>query len=152
MNITVDSNVLLSIFAKDSLYDHASILMEKFSAHEYIIDDCIYLELGVHFSKLEKLDESLNILEVSVFKGKEIDYEITLSAWKTYLQKKKFVCPSCKKTIHPVCPRCQETLTFRQRILTDFLIGGFASANSDGLITLDPTYYKNYFPELPLLD
>ena len=152
MKITVDSNVLLSIFAKDSLFDRSSILMEKYSAHEYIINDCIYLELGVHFPKLKKLDESLNILEVTVFKGKEIDYEITLDAWKSYLQKKKFVCPTCKKIIHPVCPRCQETLTFRQRILTDFFIGGFASANSDGLITLDPTYYKNYFPELVLFD
>ncbi len=78
MNITVDSNVLLSIFAKDSLYDHASILMEKFSAHEYIIDDCIYLELGVHFSKLEKLDESLNILEVMIVRIINLLYQIVM--------------------------------------------------------------------------
>ena len=71
MNITVDSNVLLSIFAKDTLYDRSSMLMEKYSAHEYVINDCIYLELGVHFPKMEKLDESLNILEVSVSKGME---------------------------------------------------------------------------------
>jgi len=152
MNITVDSNVLLSIFAKDTLYDRSSMLMEKYSAHEYVINDCIYLELGVHFPKMEKLDESLNILEVSVSKGNEIDCGITITAWKTYLKKKKFVCPSCKKAINPVCPRCKEILTFRQRVLADFLIGGFASANSDGLITLDPTYYRNYFPELPILD
>ena len=41
---------------------------------------------------------------------------------------------------------------FRQRVLADFLIGGFASANSDSLITLDPTYYRNYFPALAILD
>jgi hypothetical protein len=45
---------------------------------------------------MEKLDESLNILEVSISKGNELDWGITLTAWKIYL-KKKFVCPSCKK-------------------------------------------------------
>ena len=64
MIITVDSNVLLSIFSKDSLYESSSLLMEKYNTHEYIINDCIYLELGVHFPSLEKLDESLSTLEV----------------------------------------------------------------------------------------
>jgi hypothetical protein len=45
-----------------------------------LINDCIYLELGVYFPKMEKLDESLNILEVSVSKGNEIDCGITLTA------------------------------------------------------------------------
>jgi len=41
MIITVDSNVLLSIFTKDTLYDPSSMLMEKYSSHEYLINDCI---------------------------------------------------------------------------------------------------------------
>jgi hypothetical protein len=32
------------------------------------------------------------------------------------------------------------------------LIGGFALENSNGIITLDPAYYKNYFPELTIFD
>lgn len=152
MIITVDSNVLLSIFSKDSLYESSSLLMEKYNTHEYIINDCIYLELGVHFPSLEKLDESLSILEVSIFKKYEINLEVILTAWTNYLKKKRFVCPFCRKAISPVCPECQHTLAFRQRILTDFLIAGFALANSDGIITLDPTYYKNYFPQLVIFD
>jgi len=31
------------------------MLMEKHRAHEYVINDCIYLELGVHFPKMEKV-------------------------------------------------------------------------------------------------
>lgn len=152
MNITVDSNVLLSIFAKDTSYESSSILMEKYSVHEYIINDCIYLELGVHFSTLEELDESLGILEVSVFEKYERNYEVILRAWTNYLRKKKFICPACKKNMNPICPKCQHTVTFRQRILADFLIGGFASTNSEGIITLDTAYYKNYFPKLKILD
>ena len=145
MIITVDSNVLLSIFAKDSLYKHSSLLMEKYNTHEYIINDCIYLELGVHFPNLEKLEESLSTLEVSIFKKYEINFEVILTAWVNYLRQKKFICPSCGKGIRPLCPQCQHTLTFRQRILTDFLIGGFALMNSDGIITLDPTYLQKLF-------
>jgi hypothetical protein len=75
MIITVDSNVLLSIFSKDSLYKQSAALLEKYSSHEYIINDCIYLELGVHFSNLELLNKSLDILEVSLIEGYEMKYE-----------------------------------------------------------------------------
>jgi predicted nucleic acid-binding protein len=132
MIITVDSNVLLSIFIKDTIYQQSSLLLEKYSSNEFIINDCIYLELGVNFKNFQKLDDTLNILEVNA--------------------NKKFVCPSCKKAIHPICPKCKRPQSFRQRILTDFLIGGFAVKKSDGIITLDPAYYKNYFPELTIFD
>lgn len=152
MIITVDSNVLLSIFSKDSLYKQSAALLEKYSSHEYIINDCIYLELGVHFSNLELLNKSLDILEVSLIEGCEMKYEEVVNAWKKYLKKKKYFCPSCGRGINPVCPKCQQRLTFRQRVLTDFFIGGFASTNSNGVITFDPTYYKNYFPKLKIFE
>ena len=152
MIITVDSNVLLSIFFKDSLYKKSSVLLEKYSSHEYIINDCIYLELGAHFSNLKLLDESLKTLEVSLIEEYKKNYDVITNAWVNYLKKKKFVCPSCGKAINPICPKCTHRLSFRQRILSDFLIGGFASANSSGIITLDPIYYKNYFPQLKIFE
>ena len=152
MIITVDSNVLLSVFSKDSLYKRSTALLEKYSSYEYIINDCIYLELGVYFPNLKILDASLNTLEISLVEGYERNYEEIVNAWISYLKKKRFVCPSCRKVINPICPHCKHRLSFRQRILTDFLIGGFASANSNGIITLDPTYYKNYFPQLRIFE
>jgi predicted nucleic acid-binding protein len=152
MIITVDSNVLLSIFIKDTIYQQSSRLLEKYSSNEFIINDCIYLELGVNFRNFKKLDDALNILEVNVIKKHEIDFNTILHAWISYLSKKKFICPSCKKIIHPICPKCKRPQSFRQRILTDFLIGGFALINSNGIITLDPAYYKNYFPELTIFN
>ncbi len=152
MIITVDSNVLLSIFIKDTIYKQSSLLLEKYSSNEFIINDCIYLELGVNFKNFQKLDDALDILEVNVIKQHEIDFNAILQAWISYLSNKKFVCPSCKKIIHPICPKCKQPQSFRQRILTDFLIGGFALKNSNGIITSDPAYYKNYFPELTIFD
>ena len=152
MIITVDSNILLSIFAKDSLYRQAAALLGKYSSHDYIINDCIYLELAVYFTDLELLNKSLNTLHINLAEEYERNYNSIVSAWKQYLTKKKFICPSCAKAINPVCPKCQQKLTFRQRILTDFLIGGFAIASSNGIITLDHAYYKNYFPQLKIFD
>jgi hypothetical protein len=148
MLITVDSNVLLSVFAKDSLYDKATSLLEKYSSNEYIINDCVYLELAVHFADIKLLDETLNSLEVNLVKGENKDFNEILKGWTGYLKNKRFHCPHCGKNVTPICPRCQSTLKFRQRILTDFLIGGFAQANSSGILSLDTKYYKSYFPEL----
>ncbi|MCP4627724.1 MAG: hypothetical protein GY850_30030, partial [bacterium] len=123
-----------------------------YSTNEYIINDCIYIELGVYFKHLEELDEVLTALEVVLIRKCEINYDLLLNAWMRYLKKKTFVCPSCRKTILPVCPECRRPQSFRQRILTDFFIGAFAAANSDGILTLDPQYYKNYFPDLTILE
>lgn len=152
MAVTVDSNILLSIFIKDSLYQQSAALLEKYSANEYIINDCIYLELAVHFNRTEKLNEVLDILEVRLLDKLDVNYALLLEAWSSYLKKKSFICPFCKNLIKPVCPECGSIQSFRQRILADFFIGAFAVTNSQGILTLDPAYYRNYFPDLPILD
>ena len=108
MIITVDSNVLLSVFARDSLYKRSAALLEKYNSHEYSINDCIYLELGVHFENLEKLNNALNTLDVNIIEGHGRNYVEILNAWTHYLRNKKFVCPSCKQAINPVCPKCRQ--------------------------------------------
>lgn len=148
MIITIDSNVLLSVFIKDSIYEQSKSLLEKYSGNEYIINDCIYLELGVHFNDFPKLDHALDILEVKLITQSNVDHALVLNAWIDYLENKAFICPSCKKPITPVCPDCLTSQSFRQRILVDFIIGGFAMTHSNGIMTLDPAYYRNYFPEL----
>ncbi len=152
MNITVDSYVLLSVFTKDSLYGRASSLLEKYCSNDYIINDCVYLELAVNFRNLELLDKSLNTLDVALLKEEKKDYNGMLIGWKNYLKNKKFHCPHCGKNVNPRCPKCQAILKFRQRILTDFLIGGFAQANSSGILSFDTKYYKKYFPKLLIFE
>lgn len=151
MIITVDSNILLSIFTKDGLYERSAALLQKHSAHEYVINDCIYLELGVFFSHHKQLDDALTLLEVRVEHPQRSDCQVIAAAWKKYLSKKSFTCPSCKKTIQPVCHACGSALSFRQRVLADFLIGGFAFSHTDAIMTHDTSYYKNYFPRLKVI-
>ncbi len=148
MIITVDSNVLLSIFIKDNLYEQAASLIEKYSPHEYIINDAIYLELAVYFGGLNPLKPVLDALEITLISEEKKNHATILKAWTDYLKRRKYHCQDCGKVIKPICPKCQSVIKFRQSILTDFLIGGFAQANSDGILTFDSQYYQNYFPDL----
>jgi hypothetical protein len=47
-----------------------------------------------------------------------------------------------------VCPNCGQSLMPRVHFLSDFYIGGFASAKCDAIITRDRGIYRKYFPEL----
>jgi len=152
VKIAIDSNVLLSVLIKDSLFPRAGALLEKYSVHDYVINDCIYLELAVYFQDFERLDCVLAELEVNHIRQSEIDYDLVLAAWSRYLKNKSYVCPSCKQEISPICPQCHSAQNFRQRVLVDFLIGGFASTHTHAMLTLVPAYYRNYFPKLTLLD
>ena len=152
MTITVDSNILLSIFSGDSLCDRALSLMKKYRKYTYVINDIIYIEVGFHFQDLTIFDQNIEILEVTLIKNVNINHAEIINAWKKYLRKKSFICPDCGKIPGPVCPICNSPLSFRQKILPDFLIADFVMENSDGIITFDPQYYKNYFPGIKILD
>lgn len=152
MILTINSNVLLSIFAADTLYRKARDLLKKYKDHDHVINDIIYLEVGVFFDDLATLDRNLKILQIDRIKNAEIDPKRIISAWKAYLKQKVHVCPQCQKEIVPECPSCHTFLSFRQKILPDFLIADFVLQYSDGLITFDPKYYRNYFPTIRIFD
>jgi hypothetical protein len=152
MILTVDSNVLLSIFSADSLYQDACSLLIKYKDHDYVINDVIYLEIGVFFNDLSILDSYLKLLDIERLKNVELDPQRIISAWRTYLKQKQFVCPQCQKTIAPECPSCHTPLSFRQKVLPDFMIADFVMACSDGMMTFDPKYYRNYFPAIRIFN
>ena len=152
MTLTIDSNILLSIFSADTLYRDAYVLLKKYRDHDYVINDIIYLEIGVFFNDLSTLNSHLNLLEIDRIKNAEIDPKRIISAWRTYLIEKQYVCPQCQKTIVPECPSCQTSLSFRQKILPDFMIADFVLEHSDGVMTFDPKYYRNYFPAIRIFN
>ena len=145
MIITVDSNILLSIFSGDSLCERAMTLMKKYREYDYVINDIIYLETGFHFPDLSILDQNLEILEVTLIKSSRMNPGRLLNAWKKYIKKRTFTCPNCGKIPGPVCPACGGSVSFRQKILPDFLIADFVLENSLGIMTFDAHFYSSYF-------
>lgn len=152
MILAIDSNVLLSIFSADSLHQDAAALLRKYKDHDYVINDIIYLEIGVFFDDLSVLDSHLTLLEIDRLKNTEIDPIRIIFAWKKYLKQKRYVCPQCQEAVAPECPMCHTPLSFRQKVLPDFMIADFVLAYSDGMITFDPKYYRYYFPAIRILN
>ena len=152
MILTIDSNILLSIFSADTLYRDACVLLNKYKDHDYVINDIIYLEIGIFFDDLSTLNSHLNLLEIDRIKSVELDPKRIISAWKAYLKQKQRVCPQCQKAIVPECPSCHTSFPFRQKVLPDFMIADFVLEHSDGMMTFDPKYYRNYFPAIRIFD
>jgi hypothetical protein len=59
-------------------------------------------------------------------------------SWLKYLRRKEKI----------VCPNCGQSLLPRVHFLSDFYIGGFASAKCDAILTRDRGIYRKYFPDL----
>lgn len=64
--------------------------------------------------------------------------EAASTSWLKYLQRKEKL----------KCPHCDQVLQQRDNFPADFLIGGFASATCDAILTRDRGIYKKYFPGL----
>ena len=157
MIITIDSNILLSIFANDSQYNQATSLMKKYYRHEYIINSIIYIKVGLHFDELDILNQYLKtldvtLLDVTLIENIHINYSKFITAWKRYLEKRTYICPSCGIITGFVCPTCNTRASFRQKILPDFIIADFVIENSDGIITIDPNYYRNDFSKIRIFE
>ena len=85
--------------------------------------------------------ELITFLKDHHIKVMEVDVESTLTAserWMRYLKKKK-----TKR-----CPSCKASISGRDQILADFLIGGFAITHCDRILTRDRGIYRKYFSDL----
>ncbi|MBN2569273.1 MAG: hypothetical protein JXB42_07560 [Deltaproteobacteria bacterium] len=59
-------------------------------------------------------------------------------AWMRYLKRKTMV----------KCSECGRELNLKEHFLSDFYIGGFASAKCSAILTRDRGIYNSYFPAL----
>jgi hypothetical protein len=153
--IAVDTNVLLDILTNDPNFKDKSIkkLYKNSQTHQLVINESIFCELLVHFSNKNDLNRFLEQTNIQFIQTKSNSFAAVASAWKKYLSQtpKKVICPKCGKKITLQCPKCEHIFSAHQHILTDFLIGGFALTETNGLITRDYGYYKTYFPSLKIL-
>lgn len=150
MKTAVDTNVLLNIANGDPAFSEASsnALYDAIAAGIVVICPIVHAELAVAFlPDAEGLDRFLRQLSIRIDALQQ-----AATAWSSYLQKRgpQAQCPHCGEQFTAMCPACDQTVTWRQRVMPDFLVGAHAVLQADCLLTRDPRRYSTYFPQLRL--
>lgn len=155
MKTAIDTNVLLDVVTSDPAFseDAGNALYDAIAAGVVVICPVVYAELAVAFlpdaAGLERFLRQLGI-RVEPFTHDALHQAAT--AWALYLNKRgsQVQCPHCGEQFTAACPACQKPVTWRQRVMPDFLVGAHALQQADCLLTRDPRRYGTYFPALRL--
>lgn len=154
MKTAVDTNVLLDVLVGDEAAIAAASrsLVEASRRGPLVICPVVYAELAAAFERRGDLAAFLGDMSARVEAFTEEALWLSANAWRSYARKrgKEVQCPHCGNQFAPQCPACGETVSWRQHIISDFLIGGHALEQGDTLLTRDRGYYRGYFPELRL--
>jgi predicted nucleic acid-binding protein len=139
LKICIDTMVLIDVL-KDEFRPFQEMLYTALAYKELlVIPTVVFAELMPQFSGDTKLLKSF--LKEHKIEIEALDLNSLVIAgerWMKYLKRKS----------KAKCPKCGERLSIKDHFLSDFYIGGFASAGCDSILTRDRGIYKKYFPEL----
>jgi predicted nucleic acid-binding protein len=149
---SVDTNILLDILIPNAAQLQSSLqsLSNIDPDDELIVSEVVFAELGSQFKSFNDLNRFLRDTGIILVHSNEDSLFEASRAWKKYSQRKKnaIVCPSCGRNQTLACDTCQKIISFRQQILSDFLIGAHAKIQANRLITRDRGFYRTYFRDL----
>lgn len=155
MITAIDTNILLDILIPDPSFQIPSkeALEKALVGGRLLVGEIVYSELAVYFPTADMLQQFLRETGIALVSSTPAALEEAAVRWKRYLKNKArdIVCPKCGNPVPCSCLKCGETLQIRQRILADFLIGGQALIQADGLLSRDRGFYRTYFRELRLV-
>jgi predicted nucleic acid-binding protein len=131
MSIIVDSNVILDIMTLDKQwYDWSSRkLLELSEDNDLIINQIIYAEISIRFSKIEELDM---IIAAANIKCENLPWEAGFLAGKCFIKYKR-------------------NSGNKNTILPDFYIGAHAAITKRAILTRDKSRYCSYFSNLSVI-
>lgn len=139
MIICVDTTILLDIL-KDKFRSFQDKLYTALARRENLVaPTVVFAELMPQFKGNTKLlGEFLEEHKIAI-EPLCVDSAIAAAqAWTKYLKQKTRV----------KCPKCGQELNLKEHFLSDFYIGGFASAKCGVILTRDRGIYNKYFPAL----
>ncbi|MFC1815388.1 type II toxin-antitoxin system VapC family toxin [Thermodesulfobacteriota bacterium] len=139
MRVCVDTTILLDIL-KDEFRSFQDKLYDALARRENLVAPAmVFAELMPQFKgNPRQLDEFLEEHKIAI-EPLDVDSAIAaVQAWIKYLQRKTKV----------KSPQCGRKLNIKEHFLSDFYIGGFASAKCSAILTRDRGLYTKYFPTL----
>ena len=139
MRVCVDTTILLDIL-KDEFRIFQDKLYTALARREnLVVPSVVFAELMPQFKgntkQLGKFLEEHKIVSEPLDLGSVI---VASESWMKYLKRKTKV----------KCPQCGHKLNLKEHFLSDFYIGGFASAKCSAILTRDRGIYTKYFPQL----
>ncbi len=152
MITAIDTDILLDVLLPDPKYKDSSytMLMKYMPVDSLTISEIVYSELASQFKEKNVLEGFLYDTNIKLVSSSSDALWIAARAWEKYTQtrKKSLQCSKCGRYEAFNCDECGSIITYRQHIISDFIIAGHAIAHSDRLLTRDRGFYKTYFSEL----
>jgi len=139
LRVCVDTTILLDIL-KDEFRSFQDKLYAALARREKLVaPPVVFAELIPQFKgNTRHLHEFLEEHKIAI-EPLDVDSAIVAAqAWMRYLKRKTKV----------KCPQCGQKLNLKEHFLSDFYIGGFASAKCSAILTRDRGIYTRYFPAL----
>lgn len=130
--VFVDWFVLLALFTDDPNWaDWSENILEKYSkTNTLYVNSIVYTEVSIGFDNIEKVEEAISELGIKVLKIPREALFLTGKVFLQYIRNKGI----------------------KQLPIPDFFIGAHATISHFNLITIDAAKYKNYYPQLRLID
>ena len=121
------------------------MLDEHVERGQLIISEIVSAELASLFLSEKELRAFLSDTGTKHTQSSEKALCIAGNRWNEYAKDKKrsLQCPRCGKGITVTCQHCHSSITFRQRILSDFIIGAHALVHADLLLSRDRDFIRH---------
>ena len=155
MNTALDSNVLLDLLLPDAadFRDSRAAVSLASDEGDVVICEAVLAEIAAHVRPDLNPIDPLKLIGVTFVPSSPDTLLLAGRTWVEYARTRPLglICPRCGAEAHLRCNRCEDLITSRQRVLSDFMIGAHALGQADRLLTRDRAMYRRYFPSLELV-
>jgi len=152
MITAIDTKILLDILIPDEAHSLSSkrLLDRCLEKGQLVICEVVYAELSSQFPLERDLRNFFSETGIRLIPSSREVLYLAGERWRTYTRKRErtIQCPHCGGKISITCPKCDQTVALRDRILGDFIIGAHALLHAELLLARDRGFYHTYFKEL----